>query len=470
MTDSHGLPRRAFLAATGATLGLGLSGLGRAVHAGPGRAGATFEPRGYGPVATDPAGILDLPKGFAYSVLSSHGEEMDDGLLVPGLHDGMAAFPIDASTCLLIRNHEINTGQPPRYGPFGAENERRSKVPSHLLYDPGAGTGGPSLGGTTSILFDIREQVVRKHWLSLAGTGHNCSGGATPWNSWITCEEWTQRADATHLRDHGYAFEVPATSEIMLCEPRPLKAMGRFNREAVAVDPTTGIVYQTEDRQDSAFYRFIPNTPGRLHEGGRLEALVIADVTQFDSRNWNNDGTDSILLGQTLPVRWIELGDVESPDDDLRYRAYEAGAARFARSEGIWMGDRAMHFVCTTGGNAQLGQVFSYVPSPLEGTAGENDQPGSLTLFVEPNDQSLVNNADNLTVAANGDLFLCEDGNPCNGMACVNRDGIVERFAENRMNDSELAGACFSPDGSTLFVNIQRPGLTLAITGPWRGT
>ena len=35
------------------------------------------------------------------------------------------------------------------------------------------------------------------------------------------------------------------------------------------------------------------------------------------------------------------------------------------------------------------------------------------------------------------------------------------------MNDSELAGACFSPDGTTLFVNIQRPGMTVAITGPW---
>jgi secreted PhoX family phosphatase len=243
--------------------------------------------------------------------------------------------------------------------------------------------------------------------------------------------------------------------------------MGRFNREAIAVDPATGIVYQTEDRQDGAFYRFIPTVPGALDQGGRLQALAISDERRFDTRNWNNDGTDNMLLGSTLSVSWVDLDVAESPEDDLRYRSHDAGCARFARGEGIWMGNGQLHFVCTTGGVDQNGQVFSYVPSPHEGTARESEAPGRLTLFIQPSLGSLVTNADNLTIAPSGDLFLCEDGSGSNGMARVTPDGIVERFAENRMNNSELAGACFSPDGSTLFVNIQRPGLSIAINGPW---
>ena len=83
----------------------------------------------------------------------------------------------------------------------------------------------------------LRAAPDHRDWLSLGGTGLNCAGGPTPWNSWISCEEWTQRADLRHARDHGYAFEVPALPGNKLYEARPLKAMGRFNREAIAVDP-----------------------------------------------------------------------------------------------------------------------------------------------------------------------------------------------------------------------------------------
>jgi hypothetical protein len=466
MTFTPGIKRREFLAVTGTALGLGLKGLHRVVHGDdPAR---TTSRNAYGPLKTDPYGVLDLPEGFRYQVFSTQGQEMDDGLLVPGLHDGMAAFAVDDECCLLIRNHEIGTSLAPRFGAFGWQNERLDRVDADRLYDPGTGETGPSLGGTTSVLYDLKKHAPRAQWLSLGGTGLNCAGGPTPWNSWISCEEWTQRGDLRHARDHGYAFEVPAVTDIGLCEPKPLVAMGRFNREAIAVDPTTGIVYQTEDRQDGAFYRFIPEVPGALDRGGRLQALAITDEQRFDTRNWNDDGTDNMLLGSTLSVSWVDLTDAESPEDDLRYRSHEAGCARFARGEGIWMGDGRLHFVCTTGGSHKNGQIFTYVTSPHEGTERESETPGRLTLFIEPSLGSLVSNADNLTIAPDGDLFLCEDGTGSNGMACVTSDGIVERFAENRMNTSELAGACFSPDGMTLFVNIQRPGLTMAIQGPWR--
>jgi secreted PhoX family phosphatase len=87
--------------------------------------------------------------------------------------------------------------------------------------------------------------------------------------------------------------------------------------------------------------------------------------------------------------------------------------------------------------------------------------------FIEPNDGNLVENADNLTVAPWGDLIVCEDGPGDNGLVGVTPQGELYKLARNVLNHSELAGAVFSPDGTTLFVNIQRPGLTLAITGPW---
>ena len=63
-------------------------------------------------------------------------------------------------------------------------------------------------------------------------------------------------------RYHGYNFEVPSSPTVGLTTPIPLKAMGQFNHEAIAVDPKSGIVYQTEDRHDSLIYRFIPDVPG----------------------------------------------------------------------------------------------------------------------------------------------------------------------------------------------------------------
>ena len=104
-----------------------------------------------------------------------------------------------------------------------------------------------------------------------------------------------------------------------------------------------------------------------------------------------------------------------------------------------------------------------------EGRAEERDLPGTLELFIEPNDRALVDNADNLTVAPWGDLMVCEDGGDTQYIVGVTPEGRLYKFARNALNSSELAGVTFAPDGQTLFVNIQHAGLTLAITGRWRG-
>ena len=423
---------------------------------------------GYGPLKTDPQKLLDLPEGFSYRIISRRGAEMADGLLVPGAPDGMATFEGPDGLTLIVRNHEVT---PDRSGPWGRGAERFSKVDASRVYDAGEGKT-PACGGTTTIVYNTRTGETVREFLSLAGTTRNCAGGPTPWGSWVTCEETVYSAGIDRKkkyvaeREHGYCFDVPATAEPSLADPVPLKAMGRFNHEAIAIDAASGAVYLTEDRNDSCLYRFLPTTPGKLAEGGRLQALALASLESADTRNWSK-GKPAIVEGQQQAVRWIDLDEVEAPKDDLRYRAFEAGAARFARGEGMWTGEDGIYFACTSGGRAHAGQIFRYVPSADEGTDAESGKPGTLELFVEPNDVELVKNADNLTVAPWGDLVVCEDrSDPVVRLVGVTPAGKLYTLG-NTPTRGEFAGATFSPDGTTLFVNLQSRGLTLAITGPW---
>jgi secreted PhoX family phosphatase len=110
-----------------------------------------------------------------------------------------------------------------------------------------------------------------------------------------------------------------------------------------------------------------------------------------------------------MDVIWVDIEDVESPKDNLRDQGYKKGAARFARGEGMWYADGEVYFACTNGGRKQMGQIFRYLPSQFEGTAREAESPGCLELFIESSDQNLLKNCDNLTIAENGNLFICED-------------------------------------------------------------
>ena len=422
-------------------------------------------PFGYGPLVPDPKGILNLPGGFSYQIVSRQGDKMNDGLLVPGAPDGMATFPGPDGKTILVRNHEMSADNV-KQGAFGKRNKLLSGIDKGRFYDFGRGEQ-PSLGGTTTLVYNPRTGKVESQYLSLAGTNRNCAGGQTPWGSWLTCEESTERAGGTVEQDHGYVFEVPAMGTTTFAEPVPLKAMGRFNHEAVCVDPRTGIVYLTEDRPDGLIYRFIPNAPGKLRDGGKLQALALLDAQSFDTRNWEALTTPKLPANEPKKATWIDLENVEAPDDDLRLAGFAKGAARFARGEGMWFGRNELYFACTNGGHISKGQVFRYTPGAEEGTPREDENPGQLELFVEPNNTDLVKSCDNLTVAPWGDLVVCEDDtHPF--VVGITPTGQFYRLAENAGFKSEFAGGVFSPDGSTYFVNIQHAGLTLAVTGPWR--
>ncbi len=241
--------------------------------------------------------------------------------------------------------------------------------------------------------------------------------------------------------------------------------MGRFEHEAAAVNPATGIVYMTEDRYRSLWYRFIPDVPGKLAEGGRLQAMAIRGAPEYDTRNWVDK--NRLRPGTWLETSWIDLEDPDVEDNDLRFRGREKGATIFARGEGLCYADGAFFMAATIGGAQRLGQVFTYRPSPLEGTPEEEQRPGYLGLLAESGSESLLRHADNLTMSPWGDLVVCEDTPSHCGLVGLRLDGTQYPIADNAYTNSELAGVCFSPDGSTLFVNIQHRGITVAITGPW---
>lgn len=454
------LHRRGLIASTAA---LAFSGLARHAAAQT-ESEETYlnDVHGYGPLVRDPGQLLDLPEGFSYQIVSQSGDSMDDGLFVPGQPDGMACFPLEGSKVALVVNHELkgSSGLHRNLGPGGLHEERLDQLNAAKAYDTYK-DGRPLPGGCSTIIYDLQTRRKVSQHLTLAGTSTNCCGGPTPWGSWLSCEETLETpADADVTKSHGWVFEVPSTAT-GLVDPVPLKAMGRFDHEAVCVDPRTGMVYLTEDDHTGLFYRFIPNRPGKLAQGGRLQAMAWKGVSSADTRNhegraWN--------VGDWREIEWIDLEDVESPNGDLSKRGHAAGAALVARGEGVWWGDGELYFTATSGGPIHRGQVMRLVP-------GLNGAADRLQLFVESTDVKTMNMADNITVAPWGHLILCEDNYSSdvrNHLKGVTPDGKVYTIGRNVFTgNSEFAGACFSPDGEVLFVNIMYPGMTLAIRGPW---
>jgi uncharacterized protein len=394
---------------------------------------------GYGALQPDPRGILDLPVGFRYRIVSQAGDRMADDHLVPGAFDGMAAFNDTAGNVVLIRNHELSP-----------DADSGVIAPLNQRYDSQA------KGGTTTLVLG-RDRTLIRQYASLAGTCRNCAGGATPWGSWISCEEDTstpvELGTGLVTKPHGYNFEVPimATAPI---EPEPLVAMGRFRHEAIAVDPRTGNIYQTEDQTDGLFYRFRPNQPNQLKAGGILEALQIVDRPQAITRA-------NFPIGEPMAATWIQLDEVDPAEDTLRLEGFGKGAAQFSRGEGICYHDGAIYFTCTNGGNVPHGQVWRYRPEIDAATKTEIG--GAIELLLQPDNPKILDFPDNLVMAPSGDLLLCEDGNGEQFIVGLTPDGQLYPFARNALNNAEFAGICFAPDGQTLFVNLYHPGLTLAI-------
>jgi secreted PhoX family phosphatase len=420
------MKRRHFLAAgSAAALSTGLALWFRALSKEPSEGKL---PRARGLVA-DPRGLIDLRKGFTYSVISRAGQLMSDGYRVPAAPDAMGCFDLGGGRWALMRNHELDASMF-AYGPYAS-----GMKPPPEAYDPRAA------GGVTRVVLDSSGKVLGQN-LVLVGTARNCAGGMSPWG-WLTCEESVEPG-------HGYVFVCPIDAE-RVQRPRRISAYGRFLHEAAAVDPATNAVYLTEDRMDGCLYRFLPESPSEPHGKGRLQAMAVKAAPRFQ-------------LGQrlepaaTFEVHWVDVPAERGERDQLRAAAHDLGAAVVVRGEGIVALEDGFAFTSTEGGPIRGGQVFHLAPT-LDG--------GTLRLLAQSEDTAVLDMPDNITATPWGDYLVCEDNHATVHLRLITKEGAIVPFARNAVSRSEFAGACFSPDGSTLFVNIQSDGLTLAIRGPF---
>ena len=445
---------------------------------------ATYGP--LAPVADETTGLplLMLPAGFSYVSFGWTGDPMSTGTRTPGAHDGMAAFP-DRGPDRSHGNDRHDDDDRGRDGRGeGGADDRRDRDDrddddsghgrghrTRIVRNHEQGTGVPfsgafydaqAAGGTTTLIFDTRAGKLIDDYDSISGTIRNCAGGPTPWDSWLTCEETTQFTTVPH----GYVFDVPADGH---GDPEPIRDMGRFSHEAVAVDPVTGYIYETEDAGGtSGFYKYVPHRRNRPEKGGRLYMLKVVGVALA------NLGA-SYANGTTFDVEWVPIQNPDSPSATMPGNFVWAqgraqGAATFGRLEGCWFGnDRKIYVVSTSGGIGQ-GQIWVYDPKER-----------TIALLFESPSAAVLNAPDNITVSPRGGLVLCEDGGGEEFLHGLTVEGEIFQFAKNNVvlngernaiagdfRGSEFAGACYSPDGTWLFANIQSPGITFAITGPWQ--
>lgn len=482
------IDRRTLLKSTAATTALG--GPFAGLVATPAAAYQAPSSVALGPVADKRDGVvrLHLPEGFSYR--SFHDTEtpvtLTDGTALPGRHDGMGAFPGPDGSVLLVRNHEVNNPGP-HFGPRDP-------------YDEMAG------GGTTTIQVSHRGDVIRS-FTSLNGTMMNCSGGQMPWGSWITCEEtvngpdvgpdFTGTSNVPLQKRHGYIFEVPVSHQPGKGQSnrRPINSAGRFAHEAVSFDPVKGHLYLTEDNFGfaSGFYRYKPPAHpmevGRLKDGGKLQMLKVVGVDNAHLEQRQLAGAIYDVEWVTIPepdVEYPHTPDVEATTPNntalthVSSQGWAKGAALFSRLEGQVYRNGIVYFTSTQGGGDAEPDTTASTSTGYGRGSGQvwayNIKNKTLRCVFQSSGPTVLDLPDNITTSPRGTLVLCEDSSGDNYLRGLAPNGRLWDIALNRLESStgtprygdEFAGSTFSPNGKTLFVNIQASkGMTFAIWGPW---
>ncbi len=389
------LDRRRFLAAGAATSAAALAGpaFWRAAYAAPSQPG----PSPYGPLASTPdANNLLLPAGFTSRIVARSGQPVEHTTYVwPPFPDGAATFATPDGGWIHAVNSEVLVGG----------------------------------GGASAVRFAADGSVVDAYRI-LVGTSGNCAGGKTPWGTWLSCEE----AQAPSNLGEGQVWECDPTK---LGQGVARPAMGRFNHEAVAVDPAGRRLYLTEDRPDGRFYRFTPTTYPDL-SAGLLEVAVLAE-----------DGA----------ATWLEVPDPSAASTVTR--AQVPASTAFAGGEGCWYDTGHVYF--TTKGDNRV-----WVHDLTAGT---------ISVLYDAADhgaEAPLTGVDNIVVSSAGDLYVAEDGGNLE-INIITPDRVVApilRYVGN--DDSEITGPVFDPSETRLYFSSQRgpapngPGVTFEVSGPFR--
>lgn len=391
---SRRVSRRAFLRTTAfAALGVPFAGALREAHARKAGIGTLGPLQG-----PDENGLL-LPEGFRSRVVARSGKAS-----VPkgayrwhGAPDGGATFARDDGGWVYVSNSELPDGK----------------------------------GGAGALGFNARGEL-REAYSILSGTNRNCGGGATPWQTWLSCEEV----------DDGQVWECDPFG---LRDPIVRPLLGRFSHEAVAVDPVEGRLYLTEDQPGGCLYRFTPARHNKMgHPDLSTGTLEVAQV----------------LAAQDGRVVWHTVPDPDAAQQPTREQV--AGATRFRGGEGIAWHAGTVYF--TTKGDDR---VWAYDVSEQR-----------IRVFYDHADHEdkVLTGVDNVTVTAGGDVLVAEDGGDLQIVAITRDRRLVPVVQLHGHDASEMTGPAFSPDGTRLYFSSQRgttgraqDGVTFEIQGRFTG-
>ncbi|AVZ72906.1 translocation protein TolB [Streptomyces lunaelactis] len=384
------MERRSFL--RGAVIGTSVAAFGGTLMRGAAYAApAQNGPSPYGPLGAADANGIQLPSGFTSRVIARSGQTVSGTSYAwHNAPDGGACFA-DGSGWIYVSNSEINPG-----------------------------------GGASAVKFNSSGTITSAYRI-LSNTRQNCAGGATPWNTWLSCEEVSL----------GYVYETNPWGGTSTRRD----AMGKFKHEAAAADPVRHVIYLTEDESNGCFYRFIPTTWGNL-SSGTLQVLVAGSGTS-GSFTWQN---------------------VPDPDGSpTATRNQVSGAKHFNGGEGCHYAGDTVWF--TTKGDNRVWQV-NLLNSTYELAYDDN--------LVNPGPAPLTG-VDNITGSSSGDLFVAEDGGNLEICIITPNDIVAVFLRVTGQSSSEITGPAFSPDGQRLYFSSQRGtsgsssgGITYEVTGPFR--
>ncbi|MCI2417354.1 PhoX family protein [Saccharopolyspora sp. K220] len=345
-------------------------------------------PSPYGPLQPADANGIELPLNFTSRMIARSTQAVSGtDHIWHGAPDGGACFA-DGTGWIYVSNAELGSGA----------------------------------GGVSAVRFDGNANISGAYPI-LSGTTQNCAGGATPWNTWLSCEE----------TDRGYVFETDPWGRQTAVRR---DAMGRFKHEAAAADPDRRVVYLTEDESDGNFYRFVPTNWGDM-SAGTLQVLVEADGA----------------------LSWVDVPDPDGSPTRTRHQV--SGAKVFDGGEGAYYRNGTCFF--TSKGDNRV-WAYDAVNNTLA-IAYDDD----LT-----NDPPLTG-VDNITGAQVGDLYVAEDGGNME-ICIITPDDVIAPFLRvNGQSGSELCGVAFNPAGNRLYFSSQRGttgssngGITYEVTGPFR--
>jgi hypothetical protein len=386
-----GLSRRRFLAGgAGVVGGLGLGLLGGVVAVPVARAAGPGADS-FGPLLSPDANGLELPAGFSSRIVASTANFVGStSHLWHTDPDGGATFATGDGGWIYVSNSERSTN-----------------------------------GGVGAIRFEP-DGAIADAYSILSGTTNNCSGGPTPWGTWLSCEETTT----------GQVYECDPFSAGSEGAARP--ALGIFRHEAAAVDPVHGHLYLTEDRSDGLLYRFTPDVWPSL-DTGVLEAAEIL-------------GAGGVLPGEVRDLAWHSVPDPSAASVETRDQV--PAGSHFNGGEGCWY-EAGRVFFCTTLDN----RVWK-LETATQKISLLYDQATSATPFLS--------GGDNLTASSAGDVYVAEDGGNLEIVALTLCGDVKPVVRVSGSPTTEITGPALSPDGSRLYFSSQRdPGTTYEVTGPF---